>query len=238
MYAKEELEIIKGRLLNAIYSHHTLKVREIQYKPSIDDVEPYSINWFSKVILEGKVIANIRDQVVRNINFNGRYDYLIKFIFQSLDVELHKFGSSWMGYPNEEPLPISYPMVAIGSKLLPEEIAEQELSRIKAEQFKVQTMKAWQEAMITNTPNFPTGGGAGISTIGRGTMGTFGNITTTFTIPSFYYSHDIDRSAILSEVVPQNANPPREEAVTQALASGVSQLELDRLRRSGRLYGR
>lgn len=118
MQTKTELALLRSKLLQAINLQFEFedKPSNLTYKPPTlktiqSDGNTLSSNniWENgSILLDNKIIAQISViYVVERICFWGRYDTLIKEIFKWLDVELHRFGSSWIGYPSEEPLRIS-----------------------------------------------------------------------------------------------------------------------------------
>ena len=244
MKVEEELRILGARLLISVRHNKDLNVRGVKVLPSKYSLLEGIPADPGQILLDNQTTATFLGGVILEINFNNRYDFIIRYILNVLEVELHKFGSIWIGYPNPEPLLIKGSDISTSAIKFPEEIiaAQEAEERRLAKQKKIMDewgLKDYTLPTISWAPTLTSGTsipsrtyytGGGISEI-RGIY----NISSRGEAPQFIWSTSTPAPAYQP---PANANPPRDPSIARALKSGISQREIDRLRRTGRLYGR
>jgi hypothetical protein len=60
---------------------------------------------FGTFTFNNEPIAEIdRNMVVHSVRWNDDYSPEMRAIFEALEVEVHRFGKIWVGYPNEDPI--------------------------------------------------------------------------------------------------------------------------------------
>jgi hypothetical protein len=233
MYTKTELKLLKNNLLAHI--RHNLAFTDteskLQFKPG-SYVPSYHINTNSLVILEEKSIVEIdRYKKVISINFHDRYDTLIRFIMVSLEVELHRFGSTWIGYPNPEPLTL-YNNDDLLVKL--QGIVLNATPR---------TASIIGSGNITGYGNITGSGSTSFASTSTWNPTIVGNNTTIvgteYTYPRNYILDFINVTnyprSNSNLYTNDNRPKPKDKRLAAAMASGITQREMETRKRNGRL---
>jgi hypothetical protein len=108
MYTRAELITLRSKLCTAIEDRIPLQCPDFKLEYDCrfwylaESDKDYRI---SRVILDGSIVALINpNRGVISINFHNRYDPLIRFIMEVLEVEVQRFGSKYIGYVSPDPL--------------------------------------------------------------------------------------------------------------------------------------
>lgn len=238
MQNKENLEELKYFILWDIhYNSESYKVElkengveyiPAQYSPGFRDgytTLPIGQS-FKKglLILDGKTIAIIDEKKVISIDFNDRYDALIRFIFTALDIELHRFGSSWIGYPSPDQVPSPMVPPSYSNKTLGDGSTSNS-SGSTSSPFYQGTVSYGFDIGATGTTTISTGSWAtNISTTTITYPGGYGGTSGTLSITGFS-----DNSWMAApEVKTRNTRTiPKNPILAEAQRSGISQVKLE-----------
>lgn len=251
MENKEKLKELKYFILWAIYCNSIAYTKElgeygIEYIPGIHTIIP-PVMKDGLLLLDGKSIARIyaNSNKVACIDFHDRYDALIRFIFTVLDVELHRFGSIWVGYPSPDAIP---------QPVLPATIKDSAPANIPGIDVAQLHRENWEELTHTTptNPNWSTITTAGGYVFGPGNTfsvagtsgtgiynGTYYNITgaNTISFPPWnppWNNEYADTSWMRAPEVNKPRNTPKNPILAEAQRSGVSQAQMEANMRKGR----
>jgi hypothetical protein len=262
MQTKEELNLLRAQLLMAIRYGRTFNHVESKLKYLIPVVTPSSdqqglVMQYShgRVMLEDKKIAEITlEKVVIAIDFHGRYDPFIRQVFTWLEVELHRFGSSWMGYPNSEPLTITNKDVAKALEAATPSPAPDSINitgTINANRPNAASFSIPGQWTTTATSGFYNGTSTTASTFfnyySDGTIGTMGTAqlrgqqggtaiwedTSTVDWNAGVNRETARRNNYARAPVVPAGNPPRDPRIRAAQEAGMTQRQIDQMMQRG-----
>ena len=239
MQTKTDLDLLRSKLLMAIKYDNDLddKNSGLSYyapKVSIGEESPISLSYSNgKVELDKKTIAEVTiTKQVLYIDFHGRYDALLRNILTWLGVELHRFGASWVGYPNDDPLSISMTdlLLAKEEKIRLESLVAEKYSIVG--QFS-RGNPSTSATYITGLDTSSTSGWMNYYTAGGITGSMLINPSTMPRQTPFSWANEIRNEPVRRQVVPApvstSGNPPRDPRIRAALEAGMSQREIENI---------
>lgn len=183
----------------------------------------------SKLIAKTKLIWGIL--TVGEVNFNDRYDIIIRSIFQAIDVELVKFGKTWVAYPDGPG--IEYPNK--GEHTPKEIIIERQEKARNAQQY-------WEEGKVyANYAKTVQGYPLGTMSIGSyyGTYTSTGASTGTFTTGRSLTREDFHyppwNEPVNAVLGPTPGTIPNNPILSTAQQRGMTQRQIEQLAHRGRV---
>lgn len=181
--------------------------------------------------LDNKIIATVGDHgIVTNIFFNDRYDLLIRNIFTVLEVELHRFGSAWVGYPSPDSIKPTY-------KTIPHR-TESEIYPAPSPAPRNYSITTTSTISTTPPTHADTWTGIFTSIMGSGNFitgyNTYGQLHLNNYSPQ---SRSARRNPTrdISPRIKHNPAPPKNPFLARAIERGASQMSINKLVRTGKI---
>lgn len=179
-------------------------------------------NTLSAVLLDKKAIIKISIDYdgylqASEINFHGRYDFIIRSILSALDIELSKFGKSWVGYPHEAGEKYAYPSLSQNNhrpiEIRNKEIREEE-ERVELKRKREADRRALETTMLNNTWST--------------------SVSSTHTYTDDNYLHTYSPNYPSASRAPTQGTTPSNPILAQAQQRGMTQRQIEQLAQRGR----